>query len=164
MEGIELPAALALLLGADLVGACQRPFERRLDVGLAGDLAADVADDAAEPRAQDAQFSAMALELLGMGIAPGHHRGVLGDTQIGLPQPHAVRLGQPVEPLDRRVQQFGVGREGDGLGLHRGVHRDPLEVTGAQRAGLTISTGPSPQLPRLAAMLFAWALERISAG
>ena len=44
--------------------------------------------------------------------------------------------GQAVEPLDRRMQQLGVGREGDGLGLHRGVDRDPLEVLGAQRAGL----------------------------
>ena len=32
MEGIELPAALALLLGADLLGAGQRPFEQ--GVGL----------------------------------------------------------------------------------------------------------------------------------
>src|SRR5215475_15041958 len=44
--------------------------------------------------------------------------------------------GQAIEPLDRRMQQLGVGREGDGLGLHRGVDRDPLEVVGPQRAGL----------------------------
>jgi hypothetical protein len=31
------------------------------------------------------------------------------------------------------MQEFGVGREGDGLGLHRGVDRDPLEVSGPQR-------------------------------
>ena len=34
------------------------------------------------------------------------------------------------------MQQLGVGREGDGLGLHGGVHRDPLQVTCAERAGL----------------------------
>ena len=33
VEGIELPAALALLLGADLAGARERALERRLDVG-----------------------------------------------------------------------------------------------------------------------------------
>jgi hypothetical protein len=38
-----------------------------------------------------------------------------------LPQPHAVLSGQPVQSLDRRVQQFGIGRERDGLRLHRGV-------------------------------------------
>ena len=78
----------------------------------------------------------MALELFGVGIAPGHHGGALGDTQIGLPQPHAVRVGQAIEPLDCRVQQLGVGRECDGLGLHGGIDRDPLEIPRAQRAGL----------------------------
>ena len=110
MEGIQLPAALALLLGADLTGACERPVEHRLDVRLAGDLAADVADDTTKPAAHDAQLVMMALELFGVGIAPRHHGGALGDTQIGLPQPHAVRVGQAIEPLDRRVQQLGIGR------------------------------------------------------
>ena len=35
------------------------------------------------------------------------------------------------EALDRRVQQLGIGGEGDVLGLHRGVHRDPRQVLGA---------------------------------
>ena len=100
-------------------------METRLELGLAGDLAADVADEAAEPRAQEAQCAMVALELLGMGIASRHHRRALGDAQIRLAQPHAVLLGQPIEPLDRRVQQLGVGREGDVLGLHSGVDRDP---------------------------------------
>ena len=52
VEGIQLPAALALLLGADLTGACERPLEHRLDVRLAGDLAADVADDTTKPAAR----------------------------------------------------------------------------------------------------------------
>jgi len=43
VEGIQLPAALTLLLGTDLVGARERPFKQRLEVGLAGDLTADVA-------------------------------------------------------------------------------------------------------------------------
>jgi hypothetical protein len=46
-------------------------------------------------------------------------------------QSHPVSAGQPREPLDRRMQQLGVGREGDGLGLHGRVDRDPLEVFGA---------------------------------
>jgi 8-oxo-dGTP pyrophosphatase MutT (NUDIX family) len=51
VEGMELPSALALLLRADLLGTRERPFERGLELGLVGDLAADVADEAAEPRA-----------------------------------------------------------------------------------------------------------------
>ena len=47
MEGIELPAALALPLGPDLTGARQREGKRRLDVLMAGDLAADVTDQSA---------------------------------------------------------------------------------------------------------------------
>ena len=38
------------------------------------------------------------------------------------------------------MQQLGIGREGDGLGLYGGVHRDPLEVAQAQRAGLVRHT------------------------
>ena len=41
---------------------------------------------------------------------------------------------QPVQSLDRRVQQLGIGRKRDRLGLHRGVDRDPLEIPGPQRA------------------------------
>ena len=75
----------------------------------------------------------MAVELLGVGVAPRHHRRPFGDAQIGLPQPHAMLHGQAVQALDRRVQQLGIGREGDGLGLHRGVDRDPRQVLGPQR-------------------------------
>src|SRR6266568_8738515 len=91
-EGIQLPATLALLLRADLIGPCERPLEPRRDVRLACDLAADVADDATKPAAQDAQLATVALELFGVGIAPRHHGGALGDAQIGLPQSHDRRL------------------------------------------------------------------------
>jgi hypothetical protein len=134
MEGIQLPAALALLLGPDLGGARQRQGKRRLDVLMAFDLAADVPDQPAQTRAQDAQFSTVAVELFGVGVAPRHHRRAFGDAEVGLPQPHLVLVGQAVEAPDRRVQQLGVGREGDVLGLHGGVDRDPLKVTGPQRA------------------------------
>ena len=73
----------------------------------------------------------MALELLGVGVASRHHGGVLGDAQVGLAQPHAMLLGQMIDPLDRRMQQLGVGREADGLGLHRGIDRDPRQITGS---------------------------------
>jgi hypothetical protein len=136
VEGIQLPPALALLLGADLVGARQRPFEGRFELWLAGDLAADVTDDAAEPDAQQTQLAMVALELLGVGIAASHHRGVLGNAQIGLAQPHAVLFRQADNAFDRGMQQLGVGREGDGLGLHGGVRRHPLDVAGAQRLRL----------------------------
>ncbi len=33
-----------------------------------------------------------------------------------IPQPHRVLVGHPVQSLDRRVQQLGIGRERDGLG------------------------------------------------
>ena len=77
--------------------------------------------------------------MLGVGIAPRHHRRLLGDAQVGLPQPHPVLPGQAVEPFDRRVQQLGIGRESDGLGLHRGVDRDPGQILRAQRAGGSLS-------------------------
>jgi hypothetical protein len=76
----------------------------------------------------------VAVELLGVGIASRHHRRLLGEAQVGLPQAHAVATGQAVEALDRRMQQFGVGREGDVLGQHRGVDGDPRQVLDPQRA------------------------------
>jgi hypothetical protein len=134
VEGIELPAALALLLGADLARPRKRLRERRFQRRLAADLAADVADQPAEPRAQKAQLAAMALELLGVGVAPRHHRRPLGDALVRLAQSNAVRAGEPPEPDDRRMQELGVGREGDRLRLDGGVHSDALEVLRAQRA------------------------------
>src|SRR5258705_4028804 len=51
MERIKLPAALALLLRADLRGPAKREGECLLQGWLALDLAADVADDPAQPAA-----------------------------------------------------------------------------------------------------------------
>ena len=90
MEGIKLPAALALLLRADLRGPAKREGERLLQCWLSLDLAADVADDPAQPAAQDTQLPLMPPELFGMGVAARHHRGGLGHARIGLPQPDAV--------------------------------------------------------------------------
>jgi hypothetical protein len=135
MEGIQLPAVPGVLLRADLRGPAKREGERLLQRWLALDFAADVADDPAQPAAQDAQLPLMPLELLGMGIAARHHRSSLGDPQVGLPQPHAVPARQAVQSSDRRMQQLGIGWEGDRLRLHCGVDRDPLEVVAAQGTG-----------------------------
>src|SRR5215470_2892534 len=131
VEGIKLPSALALLLRADLAGSPEGKCERLLQCRLALDLAADVADDPAQPAAQDAQLPLMPPELFGMSVAACHHRRTFGDARIGLAQSDAVLPGQAVQPPDRGMQQFGVGREADGLRLHRGVDRDPLEVLAA---------------------------------
>jgi hypothetical protein len=90
MEGIELPAALALLLRLDLTGAHQWNCKRHLDVLMAGDLAADCRGPAGPDGEQDAQSSTTAAELLGMGIAPHHHRRAFGDGDAWL---LARRLG-----------------------------------------------------------------------
>ena len=134
MEGIQLPTALALLLRADMVGVRPRPRKRRHDILFALDLAANVAHEPVQPRAQDVQLPFVALELLGMSVASRHHRRALGDAYVGLAQRHTVLLREAVEAFDRRMQQLGVGWEGDVLGLHRGVDRDPLKVAGPQRA------------------------------
>ena len=42
--------------------------------------------------------------------------------------------GQPAEHHDRLVGQFDVGREGQVLGLYRGVHHDALQILRRQRA------------------------------
>jgi hypothetical protein len=53
-----------------------------------------------------------------------------------MPQSHAVTAGQAIGALDRGVEKLGIGREGDVLGLNRGVDRDPRQIPGAQHATL----------------------------
>ena len=84
--------------------------------------------------------------------------------------------GQAVEPLDRRVQQLGVGREGDVLGLHRGVDRDPRQVPGPQRAAgmrhpqalgqqqLQLVAEPLPPVAQVRALVREGVLEELLAG
>ena len=102
VEGIELPPALALLLRVDLVGARERPFQRRFDLWPAGDLAAqDVADDAAAAGcAAERKQPMVPLELLGVGRAPRSSSSArFGHAgQIGLPQLHPVLLRQLDDP------------------------------------------------------------------
>src|SRR5262249_61456556 len=102
VEGIQLPAALALLLGTDLVGARERPFKQRLEVGLAGDLTADVADDPPEPNAQEAQLAGMPVELLCGGGAPPHSSGPPCDAQKGPSPPQFRPAGAGDEAPDPR--------------------------------------------------------------
>ena len=68
------------------------------------------------------------LEWLGVGIALGLDQQALADPGIGLAQGNAVRLGEPYQTFSRPVHQLGVGREGDGLLLDRGVDDHLPEV------------------------------------
>ena len=143
---------------------------------MAGDLAADVTDQPAKPCAQDGQLATVAVELLGMGVASRHHRRALGDAEVGLPQRHALLGGQAVEAFDRRVQQLGVGREADVLGLHRGVDRDPLEVLAAQRPArvchpqalgqkqFQLVAEPLPPMAQVGAFMWELMLEKLFPG
>jgi ABC-type uncharacterized transport system YnjBCD ATPase subunit len=118
----------------------------------------------------------MTLELLGVGIAPRHHRGAFGDAQIRLAQLQPAFVGQPIESLDRRMQQLGVRRERDRLGLDRGVHRDPFDVAGAQRASrmrhaqalsqqkLELAAEPLPPMAEVGALVRKFVLEKLLAG
>jgi hypothetical protein len=98
-------------------------------------------------RAQEARFSAVAVELLGVGVASRHHRRAFGDAELGLPQRHPVLVGQAVEALDRGVQQFGVGREADVLGLQPWCRPPagsrPIAVPACRRAACANDSGPS---------------------
>src|SRR5262249_31103086 len=54
VEGVQLPAALALLLRADLIGAREWPGKCRLKVRVAYDLSRAGGNEPAEPSAQNA--------------------------------------------------------------------------------------------------------------
>ncbi len=72
VPGVELPAALTLLLAADPAGLDEGAGEDRLEDRIAIDLACDVTGQAAEPGAEELQLPVHPLELFGVRIAPGH--------------------------------------------------------------------------------------------
>jgi hypothetical protein len=115
VEGIELPVALALALRA----ARESGLSKAALTASWPAIAVNIPDQPTQPGAQEAHFSMVAVELLGLGIASRHHRRLLGDAQIGLPESHRM-TGQTIEPLDRCLQELRVGREGDVLGLSAG--------------------------------------------
>src|SRR5256886_16931334 len=45
-------------------------------------------------------------------------------------------LASRVSPLNRGVQKLRIGREGDVLGLHGGIDRDPRQILRPQRPAL----------------------------
>ena len=70
-----------------------------------------------------------------MGVALVSDQRMLAHPRVGLAQFDAGFPGQPHQPLARLMHQLGVGRKGDRLGLHGGVHNDLGEVGGLGRAG-----------------------------
>ena len=124
------------MLVADLAGLGQGDGKGLAQGLVVLGLAGDVTDQAPQAAAQELDLLVHALELFGMGVAPGHHRRPLGHADIGLAQRHAMGLGQLAELPDRGFQELGVGREGDVLGLHRGVDADPGQIALLQGPGL----------------------------
>ena len=61
--------------------------------------------------------------------------------------------GHAIEPLDRRTQERGVGRERNGLGLHRGADGDASQVVGPQRRSVSWSSPVATQMPEPAIVL-----------
>jgi hypothetical protein len=74
------------------------------------------------------------------------------------------------------MQQLGVRRECDRLGLDRGVHRDPFDVAGAQCAArmrspqalsqqkLELAAEPLPPMAQVGALVRKFVLEKFLAG
>jgi hypothetical protein len=50
----------------------------------------------------------VAFELTGVGVAPRHQRGRLGDASVRLLQLHAVFASEPVALFDRYMQLLGT--------------------------------------------------------
>jgi hypothetical protein len=75
------------------MGEIEQRTKAILKPGITLDLTANVADDTAEPGAQEFEFSPGALELVGMGVAPDHDGGALGQAQIALAQFDPLAFG-----------------------------------------------------------------------
>ena len=166
VPGIELPAALPLLLLADLRGPAKgrgKDFQQAL---VAVNLAPDIADHAVQAGAQELDPLVHALELFGVGIAPGHHRRRFCHPLVGLAKRHLMVLGQFAQLTDCRLQELGVSGEGNVLGLHRGVDGDAGQIAFLQGAGVVgdaqafLQENVHPIADALAPMAHAGALVR----
>jgi hypothetical protein len=83
VQAVNLAAALALSLLQNRRGLVERPFEDRLELLFAGNLAGDVADGPAEIGPQLAQRLVGRLELLGVCITLVLDQRQLADPHIG---------------------------------------------------------------------------------
>ena len=81
MQRIDLLAALAVILLPHPKRQIEQRREAILQRGVALDLAADVADDPPQPRAQEFERAAGALELMRVGLARISH----ANRRIGTP-------------------------------------------------------------------------------
>src|SRR5262249_12616435 len=108
----------------------------RLEFRVACDLAPDVANEPAEAGAQKAQLSTGAGGLVCMGIKPRPHDGAPCGGPKPFPPPPPPPPCPAGLPLDRGVQKLRIGWEGDVLGLHGGIDRDPRQILRPQRPAL----------------------------
>ena len=69
-----------------------------------------------------------------MGIAVRQAQGALAKAVIALPQPDAVSGGKAHQDLTAAMIETRVSREGDRLGLHRGVDCHARKAGGLHRA------------------------------
>src|SRR5262249_123625 len=86
VKGIDLGAALAMVLEADAQRQVEERAEAALEVGLALDLAVDIADDPTQAGAQELELSSCPPELMRVAVAADHDGGALGDPGIALTQ------------------------------------------------------------------------------
>ncbi len=96
-------------------------------------LARDIAQHPPQDRALTSQHALHALELACMRIAA--RLAAQGRTLpcVALPQPDAVTLGQQHQFLACHLQQPTIGRIGNRLFLHRGVHDHPRQLACVHR-------------------------------
>lgn len=85
VQGIDLPAALASILGVDLAGERERQSEGGFQLRLAPDAPTDVPDDPAQHRADRSERPVGPVELLGVGIALMGDQGMLADAPATRP-------------------------------------------------------------------------------
>ena len=71
-----------------------------------------------------------------MSVAFVPDQGVLADPRVGLAEIEPRLLCKRHQPLAGAVQELGIGREHDVLGLHRGIDDHPPGVLRPHRPGL----------------------------
>jgi hypothetical protein len=134
VQGVKL-VLITGLLAQDALCAFQRRGKRRFQRRVPGYLAPDVPGQPSQagphvPQPAQALLVAPAMQQP-RNLTPGPGR----QPKKRLPQFDPMTFRRPVQPFDRPQDQMAVRRMRHRLGLHCGIHGDPLQLALADRLG-----------------------------
>ena len=124
LHAVELVAVVSFL-AIDLACSLQHGGQQTIRIGA---LALNVTNHPAKVEAKSPLFAFGPFSLTGMAVPPLHDEGPLAQPLVSLAKFDAVSLCQLDQDTAGLMVEPGIGREGDGLLLNRGIDVDTFQV------------------------------------